>query len=47
MLALVESVELDFQKRDLGDDGAELAECCGDSKACTAVTGGKNLGWDL
>jgi len=47
MLAVVESIKLNFQERDLSDDGAELTECCRDSKACTAVTCGENFGWDL
>ena len=44
MLAIVKSVELNVQERDLSNDRAELAECCRDSVACTAVTRGENLG---
>lgn len=47
MLAVVKSVELDVQERDLSNDGAELPACCRDSVACTAVTSGKNLGGNL
>lgn len=47
MLAAVKSVELDFEKRELSNNGAELAECCRDSVACTTVTSGENLGGNL
>lgn len=47
MQAVVKSVELYLEERDLSDDRAELAECCRNSVACTAVTCGENLGWDL
>ena len=47
MLAIVKSIELDVQERDLSNDGAELATCCRDPVACTAVTSRKYLGGDL
>ena len=47
MLAIVQSVELNVLERDLRDDRTQLTECCRDTMACTAVTGGKKLRWDL